>query len=137
MLTEAQIRYDSQQQAVKSAREKHIPLALWPEDLTVDGWQGVRIPYLSNRRSIRPPLGPPMWKQADVQKFLPDYPYKWFFVDSSGQLTSDGISLTRDEFRKLLAVYQKEARTAGYEVGVGIAEVGQFQVHVASYLRKL
>lgn len=137
MISAEQAQREGQRQAIRSAREKSIPLALWPEDLTVDGWRNVRIPFLGDRPSIRSPLGPPMWKRADVWELLHDYPYKWFFVDSSGFGAKGEAALTIDGFRQLLNVYSAAARTAGYEVGIGVVEVGQFQVHVAPYLRSL
>ena len=137
MISVEQAQAEGRRQAVRSAQQKLIQLALWPEDMTVDGWRNVRIPFLGNRPSIRSPWGPPMWKQADVRELLPDYPYKWFFVDSSGFGMDGEAALSADGFRQLLIAYDSAALEAGYEMAVGIVEAGQFQVHVAPYLRRL
>ena len=137
MITAAQAQAEGRRQAVVSAQEKRIPLVLWPEDLTADGWESVRIPHLGDRPAIRHPFGPPMWKRADVRDFLPTYPYKWFFVDSSGMGEEGEAALTVDGFRQLLIEFQAKVREDGYELGLGIAEAGQFQVHVAAYVRSV
>lgn len=137
MITAEQAQAESRRQAVKSAREKGVPLALWPEDLTVDGWKSVRIPLLGDRPAIRHPFGPPLWKRAAVTDFLPTYPYKWFLVDSSGLGEEGETALTFDGFRQLLVEFQAKVREDDYELGLGIVEVGQFQVHVAPYVRRL
>ena len=137
MITAEQAQAEGRRQAVRSSHEKVVPLSLWPEDLTVDGWKAIRIPFLGNRSVIRHPYGPPIWKRADVQDFLPTYPYKWFFVDSSGMGEEGEAALTVDGFRQLLIEFQAKVREDGYELGLGIAEAGQFQVHVAAYVRSV
>ena len=137
MITAEQAQAEGRRQAIKSAKMKRLPYILWPEDLTVDGWKAARIPFLGDRPAIRHPFGPPMWKRVDVRDFLRTYPYKWFFVDSSGMGAPGEMALTIDEFRQLLVEFKRVVNDADYELGLGIAEAGQFKMHVAPYVRAL
>lgn len=118
-----------------SASEGQRPFAPWPEDF--DDWQELCrcIPNLGDRPAIRALYGPPMWRRADVRTYLPDYPYEWFFVDMSGFGGDGEPALTPQAFVALAKEYKAAANAVGLEVGFGIAEVGQFQLHIAPYLR--
>ena len=123
--------------SAKSAAAHQRPFAPWPEDFDDPATFCRSIPYLGDREGIRAAYGPPMWHRANVRDYLPEYPYKWFFVDSSG---FGGLGEAADipsVFVARCKQYKAAANAAGFEAGFGIAEVGQFQVHVAPYLRRL
>ena len=124
-------------QARLSARQGKVPFQVEPQDFYNVKVFCRGIPFLGDRPSVRHPAGPPMWKRADVRVYLPEYPYMWFFVDSSGWGADDESALSVEQFANLAGKYTAAANAAGYQVGFGTAEAGQFQVRVAPYLRKV
>ena len=128
----------ARERSVASARNHERPFAPWPEDFDNPERFCRSIPYLGDREHIRSAYGPPMWVRSYVDRFLLNYPYNWFFVDSSGWSGGeDGPALTPSKFVEMVREYSKAAHSAGFEVGFGIVEAGHFQVHIAHYLRRL
>ena len=137
MITVEQAQDEARNQAARSAREHKVPFSPWPEDYQNPTEIARSIPFLGDRKRIRPDSGPPMWIQRDVRNYIPDYPYIWFFVDSSGMGGAGEPALTLEQFVAHAQAYHKKASSQGYETGFGIVQAGQFQVHIAPYLRKL
>ena len=137
MIRIEQVRVDAKRQAVKSARAHQVPYTPCPEDYDDVRSFTKEIPFLGERKQIRDVSGPPLWIRGDVREYFPDYPYKWFFVDSSGWGERGARALTIDAFVAMAKAYQAAASKRGFITGFGIAEAGQFQVHIAAYLRKL
>ena len=134
MISQAQSQAMARTRSAQSAREGQRPFTPWPEDFDAAEAFCRSIPYLGDRKRIRAAYGPPMWKRGDVRQFLPSYPYEWFFVDSSGFGGPNEPAETPSAFVALAKRYKEAASAAGYVAGFGIAEVGQFQVHIAPYL---
>jgi len=139
MISAEQSQQMARQRARESAQEGLRPCSIWPEDMADESGRTLAraIPYLGDRERIRAADGPPMWVRSDVRGYLPTYRYAWFFVDSSGFGGAEEPAATVPQFRNLVLEYCGAAHADGYTVGLGIAEAGQFQVHIAPYLRKV
>ena len=137
MISQEQSQDMARTRSAQSARAGQRPFTPWPEDFDAAEAFCRSIPYLGDREHIRAAYGPPMWARADVRQFLPSYRYEWFFVDSSGFGGPNEPAETPSAFVALAKRYKEAANAAGFEVGFGIAEVGQFQVQIAPYLRRL
>ena len=136
MITAEYAQAEARRQAVASAKAHQVPFSPWPQDYDDPIRIAQGIPFLGDRKRIRDTSGPPLWVRADVREYLPDYPYKWFFVDSSGFGAPGEAALTLAKFVQFAHAYQNVATGRGFITGFGIVEVGQFQVHIAPYLRK-
>jgi len=122
-----QIEQESRRAANRAAREGLRPVAVYPEDLQEEeSFEGFcrTLPFLGNYKH------PGKWSEVEVDTVHEGYPYKWYFVDASGFGQSGEPALTHREFRrKLLELCNRD----GHKYALGIAEAGQFQVHIALY----
>jgi hypothetical protein len=113
------------QEAERKARKLKLePIAL-KSPVTVDSIR--KMPFLGDLDRTH------NYYQVNVQRYLPNYPYKWFFVDSSGFGRDDESALSVTKFVDTLNTLIKEH---GNIFGIGIAESGQFQVHIALYVKQ-
>lgn len=120
MMSNAQIVQMSRDAAMRAAEESKVPLMVWPEDL-VDLSLIRGIPFLGD-------YVPRGWKRVGVPEGRCVYKHdgvSCWFVDSSGFGADDEPALSIEQFLGCLE--------AGF--GYAIVEAGQFQVHVAKYVK--
>ena len=137
MITIEQSQAMARTRSRKSAQEGERPFSPWPEDFDNLEYLCQSIPHLGARRRIQAAYGEGYWRIDSVQRFIPAYPYRWWFLDSSGLGRGDEAALTPNQFLSAVKAYRQAAIAAGYSLGLGIVVVGQFQVHVAPYLLKV
>jgi hypothetical protein len=134
MLKLSQIIAESIEAAARAAKEGRYPLHIEPANLdSLEHFKAFckSIPYLGHYpKPIVRRRGYRLTFQEIAVDTVIQYPYKWFFVDSSGWTSGGEAALSGEEFRQLLL---KLCAKDNYLYALGIAEVGQFQVQVALY----
>lgn len=118
MMSNAQIAQMSRDAATHAAKERKVPLMVWPEDLEdlnlIEG-----IPFLGD-------YVPPGWKRVEVPEGRCVYKHdgvSCWFVGASGCGADNEPALSIDQFLKVIEV----------NFGYAVVEAGQFQVHIAKY----
>ncbi len=133
MLSLQYIEAEAKRAARTATRLGRRPVAIGREDLTPDGfvYRCSHMPVMGTPHNHKAHLSQPALKWVSVRDYLPDYPHKMFFVDSSGMGSEGESALTGvqlcDKLSELCAKY-------GFIFYLGIAEVGEFQAHVALYI---
>ena len=127
MMSLDQIVRDSHKAVYHAAREHRQPLTIWPQD--IDGSVDFQsfcghIPWLGDYKR------PKGFKQVDLTEYLKGYPYRWFFVDSSGWGGEGESALTVSQF---LTKLRELTDQHGFNFALGVVERGEFQVHIGLY----
>ena len=129
MFSLEEIQHEARLAAGRAAAAHKRPVELIPQDLASGNLP--TIPFLGCSKAGRA-YTPRPWRWRPVGAFIPGYPYKWLFVDSSGFGVDGEPALTRDGFLDILRhIYNLVPETLA--TGLGIAEASRFQVHVALY----
>jgi len=133
------IREIQAEETARAARLNKAPVVLFSVDTAVDDVR--RAPWLGEYVH-------PNWRLADYGDFrdaigLSDYaafdrePGIWLFIDKSGMGDRSEPALNGEELDELLPRLVERAEELDETIGVGIVEEGQFQIHIALYVRSV